>query len=146
MKKSLSLEKSIQFLLEYCKNNNLEVLFRKNVQDRITFKKIYINNSASKKTQYYTLIHEIGHFLCYKNIFYVYPKDKTKKGYSTLSYKILKVQEEFDAWDEGHFFIQDNNLFIDKDYDVIKAKSLSSYMIWATKKIIKRTYCKQTVK
>lgn len=129
---SKNLEESISFIEEYCLKFSIEVLFTNKKADQFSYatNKIFIKTNKTRKRQYLVLLHELGHFLCLKKEGYVTASEKTK-SYSSLTYRVAKVEEEFDAWKAGENFARKNNLLLDKEFDMIKANSISTYMLWA---------------
>jgi hypothetical protein len=129
---SKSLEESISFIEEYCLKFSIEVIFTNKKEDQFSYatNRIFIKTNKTRKKQYLTLLHELGHFLCLKNKNYITASEKTK-SYSSLTYRVAKVEEEFDAWKMGENFAKKNNLLLDKEFDMIKANSISTYMLWA---------------
>ena len=78
------------------------------------------------------------------SVFYVSPVDLHGPRYNTLIYKIEKVKEEFMAWDRGHQIAKTNNWPLDDYFYIVRAKYISTYMIWANNR--KHPYAKYTTR
>ena len=96
---------------------------------------ISIRQTHKKELMTYLLLHEIGHVL-YKN------KKKEYKNIvedalqivskSSLSFRMIVVYEEIQAWNEGLYLGKKLSLPIDrKTFETYKSRCLKTYMSWA---------------
>jgi hypothetical protein len=136
MKKSVDWERGIKLATKYIKNFGWELqLINKNLSATNAAKKIiFLYSKHPPKIKYYVLLHEIGHMLDMSRILYVSPAKKHNKKYNTLTYKVERVKEEFDAWDYAYDLAKLNKWPLDYSFFAIRARFLSTYMIWANKK------------
>lgn len=131
-RKKKNLEDSLKAVLQFCSDNGLSVVFSDKKADQYSYatKTIFIKTNKTKKRQFYYLCHEIGHYICLEQNEYLTASEKGYT-YSSFTYRIAKIEEEYDAWKAAESFIQSKSLFIDKEFEMIKALAISSYMIWA---------------
>jgi len=94
---------------------------------------ISINTNNSLETQMYTLLHECGHLLIYKNGTPFKVNDIINK-YSerTKIHRVFRVVEEAEAWKRGRALAR--RLYIelnDDKWNRAVARALKRYMEWA---------------
>ena len=79
----------------------------------------------------YILLHEAGHVLFSKrNGDYLEYAQELSIGRNSMSYKVLEVEEEFEAWKHGYNLAFNLKIPIDKKkYEVIKSRYLATYMM-----------------
>lgn len=87
----------------------------------------------------YILLHEAGHVLFSKrNGDYLEYAQDLSIGRNSMSYKVLEVEEEFEAWKHGYNLAHDLKIPIDKKgYEVIKSRYLATYMMNAMSRKVK---------
>lgn len=120
----------LQNLVEYSRNQNVNVMFVRGCDDAydVDNQTIEINNNRTIKNQVYILLHEIGHHKILKD------NELQKKFASlthipqTLSKRILTLEEEVIAWHIGERVAQEHNIPLDSTYQVLKSKCLKTYV------------------
>ncbi len=87
----------------------------------------------------YVLLHEAGHILFSKrNGDYLQYAEDLNIGRNSMSYKVLEVEEEFEAWKHGYNLAHELKIPIDKKgYEVIKSRYLATYMMNAMNRKVK---------
>jgi len=87
----------------------------------------------------YILLHEAGHVLFSKrNGDYLEYAQELSIGRNSMSYKVLEVEEEFEAWKHGYNLAFNLKIPIDKKkYEVIKSRYLATYMMNAMNRKVK---------
>lgn len=134
---------SIDRLKEYCSNNSWGVVYTNKNLDECRSKVIYLYKNHSPETEYYSLLHEMGHLYMLHNDYTYssrYPESsKRVPAYNTSSYRIERVKEEIEAWDVGENLARSLGLRINKlNYKKIKSENLVQYMMWASLPTINR--------
>lgn len=100
-------------------------------------KQIVLHDGHSTQTQFYHLLHEIGHVKQQKSLAYYKAKftsvfDVFSK--TSLTYKVKIIEEEIDAWNIGLKLVEDMGLHIDyRKYEICRARRLGSYLRWAVR-------------
>lgn len=131
----------IKILIEYCRKNKWDVVLSGQVEDECSptgkeetdkKKRIYIDTKKSEETQFYSLLHEIGHMKIYSKS-EKWHAERYAIGYSfkkgSLTYKINEVVEELDAWEMGEKIAKKFNLKINKKrFLKFRAESLGFYI------------------
>jgi hypothetical protein len=87
----------------------------------------------------YILLHEAGHVLFSKRSGdYLEYAQELNIGRNSMSYKVLEVEEEFEAWKHGYDLAFNLKIPIDKKgYEVIKSRYLATYMMNAMNSKVK---------
>lgn len=111
------------------------VFFDKDGDDSICreSKIISIKNTRSLQTQLYTLIHECGHLLIYKNnSVFEYSRIDDSYGENTATRKCFRVIEEVEAWKRGRTLAKKLGIELcDKKWDREVSSAINKYMRWA---------------
>jgi hypothetical protein len=87
----------------------------------------------------YILLHEAGHAIFNKKHgdYLKYAED-LNIGKNSMSYKVIEVEEEFEAWKYGYELAEQLGIPIDKrKYEVIKSRYLATYMMNAMRRKVK---------
>ena len=96
----------------------------------------------NKEDQTYVLMHELGHMHIfnskdYNTKFAGLHAARAKGYYGLQTYRVERVQEELEAWDQGKIVATNLGIPVDQDkFRRMKARNVSSYMIWAQKRKI----------
>ena len=132
-KEKLKWKRGIEQAIEYMNLMGWDVQFyAKNDSKADPSKKLILINSRHPiRVKYYVLLHEIGHAMEMSSIFYKSAADIHGPKYNTLVYRIGTVKEEFEAWDRGQQIATSNSWPMDDYFYVVRARFISSYMIWA---------------
>ncbi len=128
--------KAIKKLETYAKRRGWKVKYTtsKNKDTTITSAgEIFITKRRSLDHIMFVLCHEIGHMMTInaqmKNP--IYDLFKTNK-YGTLTYRVLQVEEEFQAWEKGYNLLKELAIsFSELKFAKVKASCLSTYMEYA---------------
>ena len=126
-------KRAIKIAVEYAAKKGWTVKFHTK-PDSIAIpssKTILINNRHPTRVKYYVLLHELGHAMDLDSLLYVSPSEMHGPRYNTLVYRVERVKEEFDAWERGQSIAIKNGWIMDDYFYVVRAKFISSYMIWA---------------
>lgn len=129
-------------LFKWANSKGYQILKGRDLDDCVIYedKIIHINTRVSPEKQVYTLLHECGHIVEYKN-----GGDKYKKKYpiserirndgrSQYSFegRVATVEEEISAWRNGKKIANSLGLLInEKKYDRYAAVNVISYIDWA---------------
>jgi hypothetical protein len=122
----------LQNLVEYSRNQNVNVMFVRGCDDAydVDNQTIEINKRRTPKSQAYILLHELGHHKVIKS-------PKLAKKFAclnaehvprNLSKKMLTLEEEVVAWHIGEDIAERLDIPIDKTYQVLKSKCLKTYV------------------
>lgn len=81
----------------------------------------------------YVFLHEVGHvLLCSRDDYDTRFELVEQRRYGTDGYKINRVEEEIEAWNEGFKFAKKYKLLINKKkFERTKTKLIKSYFNWA---------------
>jgi len=93
---------------------------------------IAINTRQNKKSKYYSLLHEVGHYLLRqdKDFSTKYLIDQTFSS-KTKDKRIDVLREEVAAWDKAYEFATINQFPIEKDkWDFYSKKFIYQYAVW----------------
>ena len=101
---------------------------------------VTIKLNKNKEDQTYVLMHELGHLHIfaskdYNTKFAGLHAARTKRHYALQTYRVERVQEEIEAWDIGKTLADNLGIPVDAErFRRMKARNVSSYMIWAQKR------------
>lgn len=138
--------KQLRDLERYCNKEGYRVVYKNVDIDAVYYeKKVFVmSDKLSDEISTYHLLHELGHLRVmrkkktYKETYkYVFDNFST----SSLTHKIVTIQEELDAWREGLILARRLGLYIDRrKWEITKTKCISTYLSWAmrNKKVNKR--------
>jgi len=129
-------------VIKFLNDKNWNVILGKVTDDECNF----FNNTISVRTvgrrtenSLYILLHETGHILFSKRSgdYLQYAKElNINKG--SQAYKVLEVEEEFEAWKQGYDLAISMGIPINKkNYETIKARYLATYMMSAMERKVK---------
>lgn len=93
---------------------------------------IAINTRQNIKSKYYSLLHEVGHYLLRqdKEFSTKYLIDQTFSS-KTKDKRIDVLREEVVAWDKAYEFAMNNEFPIEKDkWDFYSKKFIYQYAVW----------------
>lgn len=131
----------LQNLVEYSRNQNVNVMFVRGCDDAydVDNQTIEINNNRTIKNQVYILLHELGHhkIITSRKFAKKFARLNTEQLARNLSKSILELEEEVVAWHIGEDIAEQLDIPIDKTYQVLKSKCLKTYVDWIASK--KRT-------
>lgn len=131
----------LKILENYCSKRGWEIEYSATKVDEAfpDTNKIVLNQKHNSETMCYFLMHELGHMLMilddpdYEVKFKVLERNR-----QTQTYRVGCVEEELCAWSEGLRLAQELGLELNLDkFEELKAKSVSSYMMWALRPKIK---------
>jgi hypothetical protein len=96
---------------------------------------IHLNRRESPKTQYYIVLHELGHHLVRTNPNFsnLYPNSKSGicESVKTQKNRLDVVREEVSAWEHVYKIAEENSFEMDyAHYSSLMFQSLSNYFIW----------------
>lgn len=103
---------------------------------------ITIKTNKNKEDQLYVTLHEMGHMVIfsqhdYDRRFVGMLHARAKGAYGLQTYRVERVQEELEAWDQGLNLANQLGIPVDKEkFRRMKARNVSTYMIWAQKRKI----------
>ena len=121
-------------LVEYCRNQNVAVYFKRGCDETYDVKDEYIeiNSRKTKRNQLYLLLHEIGHHKVIKSQKFAkkFACLNDKKIARNLSNKIRTLEEEVVAWHIGEDIAEELDIPLDDAYQILKAKCLKTYAKW----------------
>ena len=139
-KDQLKWDRGIRSAVKYMSDIGWEVQFRVSKMSTCDIVKriILVNSRHPSRVKYYVLLHEMGHAMDMSSVLYKSPTDLHGTKYNTLVYRIGRVKEEFEAWDRGQSIANANSWPMDDYFYVVRAKFISSYMIWAASRKIAR--------
>lgn len=120
--------------VDYCKSEQWSVVFDKEDKADLNNGIVYIDARRSLKSQFFLMLHEIGHLLLLKQENYSEMFEKHKGRYGTLPYRISVLEEEIAAWNMGETLAKKNAWTLDNDFYKIKAKMLSTYCLWVNQR------------
>jgi antirestriction protein ArdC len=91
---------------------------------------ITMSNRGTDKNKFYTLLHEIGHYI-QGNSRSPHPFTHHDSDKKTLLSMYYNMQEEIDAWERGFKLAKKLKIPIDKkDYDMYASKYIASYIYY----------------
>jgi len=129
-------------VIKFLNDKNWNVVLGKVKDDECNFfTKTISVRTVGRRTEnsLYILLHETGHVLFSKRSgdYLEYAKDlNIHKG--SQAYKVLEVEEEFEAWKQGYDLAISMNIPINKkNYETIKARYLATYMMSAMERKVK---------
>ena len=125
----------LDLLVIWAYDRGYSVFFERNGDDSIcdNSKIISIKNTVTKESQLFTLLHECGHLLIYKNGD-VFNLNDIRASYSEGSqiYKTYRVIEEIEAWKRGRQLAKRLNISIDQDrWDRAISRAITKYIKWS---------------
>ena len=122
----------LQNLVEYSRNQNVNVMFVRGCDDAydVDNQTIEINNNRTIKNQVYILLHELGHhkIITSRKFAKKFARLNTEQLTRNLSKSILELEEEVVAWHIGEDIAERLDIPIDKTYQVLKSKCLKTYV------------------
>lgn len=122
----------LQNLVEYSRNQNVNVMFVRGCDDAydVDNQTIEINNNRTIKNQVYILLHELGHhkIITSRKFAKKFARLNTEQLARNLSKSILELEEEVVAWHIGEDIAERLDIPIDKTYQVLKSKCLKTYV------------------
>lgn len=122
----------LQNLVEYSRNQNVNVMFVRGCDDAydVDNQTIEINNNRTIKNQVYILLHELGHhkIITSRKFAKKFARLNTEQLARNLSKSILELEEEVVAWHIGEDIAEQLDIPIDKTYQVLKSKCLKTYV------------------
>ena len=136
----------IESLEKFCEKKGWEVEYtlKEPYSDTAhpTEKLLIIQRDRRPEITFYCFLHEIGHMLiCQNQAGYdhkyglVYEKFNEK----SQTHKIVRVEEELDAWKHGLKLAKRLKLYVRrKKYEEIKARCVMTYVMWASKRKVKQ--------
>lgn len=144
-KKNALWERQIEELERFVRRQGFEVFIENDPDGLSTFdpetKEIIVHNRQKLESQFYCLIHEIGHLLIAKN-YRRYQKTlcyTQKFSAKTQVYKVSEIEEEFEAWRLGYQRAKKLRFYINnKNFERLKARYITSYFEWALDSRIKK--------
>ncbi len=125
-------------IMSFCEKNGIKVALV-NSEENLAYPKvnlISISTKQSWKKRLYTLLHEIGHIMIYRN------KESWKKDFSVFTldvydqrkyrshkYQVSLIAEEIDAWRIGRQIAEECNVFLDnEEYHSLMNSCVFSYI------------------
>lgn len=138
------IEIAIEKLIGWANQKGYAVKFGKKYNEEVIFdqKLIKINNAYNRLQQLYTLLHECGHIIEYRNgsthYFKKYPTANKilKDGRSARSLvgRVEVIEEEINAWRSGEKLAEKLQIEIDPTkYNKEAATWIMGYIKWASK-------------
>jgi hypothetical protein len=104
---------------------------------------ILINDNHTPEIKFYIMTHEFGHLLVAgkRNYKERYAMLFTKK-YSSLSYRVCRIEEEIGAWEAGREFVEKNiskEVLTSIKYWALRSSMISTYIMWVAGKKVMAT-------
>lgn len=142
MGKALTLEEKRKYdrswkkLIEYCRENDLDVETQPGCFDEIIVedRSIRINTRYRIDQQVFTLAHEIGHWLIrrdphlFQKNFPARARKSNKQLLRTKAYKYQTIKEEIEAWKRGKQLLKRLDAYFDEiEYERTEAKCVLTY-------------------
>lgn len=136
-KRTIDWDSQIEKLSKYArrKGYNVSILKLSNDQGSICFhyKQIVIPSTITKERQFYTLLHELGHYLINVEHIEEYSKGfgRQYKKFSkkSLTFLVAEIEEELEAWRLGYNLGKRMRLRINRDkFEIFKASLVMTYM------------------
>ena len=128
-------EDGIAILVEWLDRKGYFVDFDKKGDDSVdcSNKIVSINNTRTKETQLYILLHECGHILIDNNESVVKYKDVQERfAERTAINKVFTVMEEAEAWKRGKLLAKRLGIHIDEEkWNKDITRALGKYIKWA---------------
>jgi len=127
-------EEAIQKVVEHLKEQKLTVSFNSEGDNAFYPQQnvIAINTRQNVKSRYYSLLHEVGHYMLRKQDDFAakYLIDHTF-SVKTKNTRIDVLREEVAAWDKAYEFATINQFPIEKDkWDFYSKKFIYQYAVW----------------
>ena len=128
-------EQGIAILVEWLERKGYFTDFDKNGDDSVdcSNKIVSINNTRTKETQLYILLHECGHVLIHNNEDVVKYKE-VQERFSERSNinKVFTVMEEVEAWKRGKLLARRLGIHISEEkWNKDMSRALNKYIRWA---------------
>lgn len=103
--------------------------------------KLIIQSDRKPEITFYYFLHELGHMIAFhgNKSYYDSSKEDVDFHNSSQAHKVKCIEEEFDAWKRGLKLSKRLNLVIErKKFESIKARCITSYMMWALERKFKK--------
>ena len=113
---------------------------KKNSEADFVAKKLLIEADVKAEHTFYYFLHEIGHMLvCQNSKTYAAKYQPVYDGFheTSLTHKVNRVEEEYDAWKSGQRLARRLGLKINRrEFEKLRTKCLASYMMWVVNRKI----------
>jgi len=127
----------------YASNKGWSVVYtsgKKNSEADFVAKKLLIEIDVKSEHTFYYFLHEIGHMLlCQNSKTYAAKYETVYEDFhaTSLTHKVNRVEEEFDAWKSGRRLARRLSLKVNRrEFEKLRTKCLASYMMWVVNRKI----------
>ena len=123
-------KKKINIIESWLDSRNVVLRWSNNHSYDPVTNEIFVSRRGSDKNIFYTLLHEVGHYIQY-NLSKPPPFINYDQDEKTLVSMYHNMQEEIDAWQRGYSLAKKLKIPIDrKDYDKYAAKFVATYIYY----------------